>query len=495
LLQLSFRTVILASKKEITEVPKQKIKLLEKEADKLYETIMNSEELNKDDVIALATSYCNMGLIFKNDNSQENLSISENYLHKSLQLLKGDELDCRAVLIVMRAYVQIYDILYKQDNPEYQQYLYKIIDLYLRYTTEDVLDVPCVIYSIKLDIEGTESNYIISLYTLYSKSLNNSKLIFYDFCEQDNFIITMHKVLESQWSIVAKAPLKLGLYWAEATTELAQYLYSHCRFIEARNSLAAAEYTLNVLCQKELSTLSKDHACLKFYMHMFHTISVFNITAWGVYGLSLIQSSTNSLLYPQTSKKKRSEICKVDESKLISSIMSTKKPAKLLLFMNLEENLKNIINKVTDTCVSNVHDARLIFNHAIQCFNVINMNRKIEETYDELSFIEQYFPSALYKYLIFFEIDRNEQLQLYKKQIQILEQLYNADYFIASDISALVSRELVIAYANLIDMLLVNADMADEKSERTTEEIFELLYNSVICYRFISLSMYEKLEY
>jgi len=466
------------------EVPNQKIKILEKKVDKLYDTVMNSEETNYDDIVALATSYCNMGIICKNDTSQEKLLIGQNYLYKSLQLLKGEELDHRAILIVMRAYIQMYDIFYKLDNPEFNQYLYKAIDLYLRYTMEDVFIEPLVTYSIRLDIEDAEcSNSMLSLWTLYSKSLYYSETIFNLFHLQDNFIITMHTILVNQWTIAVEDPLDIGLLWSRATTELGQYFFHNFRFTEARNSLTAAQYILTTLCYKELFKI-QDKACFSFYMEDFYIVSRYNSIVWGLYGNTLLQLSISKLLYPQNFQQKR--IYKVDESELVSSIMS-KKSAKLLLFMDLEKSLKDVTNKVTDICVSNFHDAKLVFDFSEQHFSIISTSYdKTTESF----FIMRYYNSLIYKYFAFFELDENKQIQLYKTQIQILEDIYNTNCEDSNDILRVASFDLIIAYAKLIIMILKNEVIA----ETLTDEIVKFSNNSIRCYTFLIFKIYGKLE-
>jgi hypothetical protein len=492
-LQLSFRTVLLEQKKQITEVSNQKIKILEKKVDKLYETVMNSEETNYEDIVALATSYCNMGIIHKNDTSQEKLLIGQNYLHKSLQLLKGEELDYRAVLIVMRVYIQMYDIFHKLDNPEFNQYLYKAIDLYLRYTMENIFINPLATYSIRLDIEDKDcTNSMLSLWTLYSKSLHYSKTNFFLHL-QDDFITTMHYFLVDQWTIAVKYPLDVGLFWAGAVNEVAEYFLSNFRFTEARNNLAAAEYMLKTLCQKEILKLPEDNPRLD-YKEILRLISAFNTSLWGLYGILLLQLSINHLSYPQYFQQKKTY--KIDESELVSSIMS-KKSAKLLLFMNLEENLKDITNKVTDILVSNLQDATSVFNHSVKYFIIANTSHNSSK--NEISFKLQnyidYYISLLHKYLTFFETDRNKRMQLYREQIHILLRIYDTNYEIpniisTNDVFRILSFELIVAYASLINMIIED----DEVFEKKAEEIVKFLNNSIKCYQAFLYNIYVKLE-
>ncbi|KAH0947281.1 hypothetical protein HN011_011478 [Eciton burchellii] len=435
-LQLSFRTVLLEQKKQITEVSNQKIKILEKKVDKLYETVMNSEETNYDDIVALATSYY---------------------------------------------------------NPEFNQYLYKAIDLYLRYTMENIFINPLATYSIRLDIEDKDcTNSMLSLWTLYSKSLHYSKTNFFLHL-QDDFITTMHYFLVDQWTIAVKYPLDVGLFWAGAVNEVAEYFLSNFRFTEARNNLAAAEYMLKTLCQKEILKLPEDNPRLD-YKEILRLISAFNTSLWGLYGILLLQLSINHLSYPQYFQQKKTY--KIDESELVSSIMS-KKSAKLLLFMNLEENLKDITNKVTDILVSNLQDATLVFNHSVKYFIIANTSHNSSK--NEISFKLQnyidYYISLLHKYLTFFETDRNKRMQLYREQIHILLIIYDTNYEIPNiisnnDVFRILSFELIVAYANLINMIIED----DEVFEKKAEEIVKFLNNSIKCYQAFLYNIYVKLE-
>jgi len=370
--------------------------------------------------------------------------------------------------------------------------------LYLRYTMEDVFIEPLVTYSIKLDIEDAEcSNSMLSLWTLYSKSLHYSKTTFNDYL-QDNFIITMHTFLVDQWTDATKYPLDIGLFWAGAVSEVAEYFSSNFRFTEARNNLAVAEYMLETLCQEEFLKLPEDSSRLDYYKEILRPMSIFNTSLWGLYGIILLQLSINNLLYPKRSQQKKTY--KIDESELVSSIMS-KKSAKLLLFMNLEENLKDIINRVTDTCVSNLHDATSVFNHSMKCLIIANTSSNNSE--DKLTFklqnYTEYYISLLYKYLTFFETDRNKRMQLYREQIHILLRVYDANYKILNitsngDIFRATCYELIVAYARLTNMIMENEEIADKIFERKTEEIVKFLNNSIKCYKFFLYNIYLKLE-
>jgi len=438
---------------------------------------MNSEEMNFDDVIALATSYCNMGLICKDEKSQEKLSIGQNYLYKSLQLLKGKELDYRAVLIVMRTYVQMYyiDVL---DSQEYNEYLYKAIDLYLKYTMKDEFIEPSAIYSIRLDQEDKDrSNSMITLWRFFSNTISSSYTMFYLQLQDYNFdfIKTMHNLLMNHWTIAVKDPLNIGLRWVAATSELGQYFFYNSRFTEARNSLAAAEYMLGTICQNELYKLREDKARFNYYLEDFLSTSQYNSEIWGLYGSRLLQLSIKNLLYPQHSRQKKT--CKADESELVSSIMS-KKSAKLLLFINLEEDIKPIIDRMTDTYVSNLRDAKVIFHYSILSLTLNKCDHR--RMTEECILFVKYYMSTVYKYFVFFEVDRNEQMKLYREQIEILQEVYDGNCKVPNDILRVASYELVTVYARLISMLLENAAFDEEIK---FEEITKFLNHSITCYK------------
>jgi len=45
-------------------------------------------------------------------------------------------------------------------------------------------------------------------------------------------------------------------------------------------------------------------------------------------------------------------------------------------------------------------------------------------------------------------------MQLYRKQIRTLEQTYGTEYLVASNVSGMVSHELVIVHVSLINILM-----------------------------------------
>jgi hypothetical protein len=488
-LKLSFKGIVLQQKKELTEASNETIKLAEDELHELYEIATNSTETKFDDIVALATSYCNISIVYKNQTSKKKLAIAQNYLHLCLTLLKGKETDRKAVLIVMRAYVQMLNIFLKLHNAEkVYEYLHKGIALYLKYTKEDKFLEPLVINSVSLDIEDKEyPNSMLSLLSLYSECLIEANRLNIFEGGITDFVITIHNFLVNRCNIIVTArPIEESALWMYAMTDVAMHLLTSYYFTEVRNCFAATHYILDIY-DKELAKLMVTQNCLfeDIFDSHYYTICGRLSKSWGNYGNILLDLSKHILLYGDKLTKKRARKIYKSKSTAYTSSKTSEEYEELLPFTNLEEHLTNYIDKITDKCVSNLDEAKSVFVFTMKWFEAAKTY--FTKARQRILYCEAvYYMSRTYKHLAFFEPDTNNQIKLYKRQMHLLQDICNSgsDDPDSTAIFLDMSFELIILYAILLDMIIEDTEIICKPFTEIRMEIDTFVINSIKCYKF-----------
>jgi len=488
-LKLSFKGVVLQQKKELAETSSETIKLAEDELHELYEIATNSTETKFDDIVALATSYCNISIVYKNYTSKKKLAIAQNYLYICLELLKGKETDRKAVLIVMRAYIQMLNIFLKLHNAEkVYEFLHKGIALYLKYTKGDQFLEPLVINSVSLDIEDEEyPNSMLSLLSLYSECLiEANKLNIFEGGITD-FVITIHNFLVSRCSVIAATrPIEESALWMYAMTDVAMHLLTSYYFTEVRNCFAATHCILHIY-DKELSKLMVKQNCLfeNIFDSHYYTICGRLSKSWGNYGNILLDLSKHILLYGDKLTKKKARKVYKSKSTAHTSGKTSEEYEEILPFTNLEEDITSYVDQITDKCVSNLHDAKLVFVFTMKWFEAAKTY--FTKAQERILYCEVvYYMSRTYKHLAFFETDRNNQIKLYKRQMHLLQDIFNSGSDDPDSIAIFLdmSFELIILYAILLDTVIEDTEIVCKPFKEIRIEIDTFVINSIKCYRF-----------
>jgi len=486
-LSISFKAAIIQKRGTFLEESRDSIKLYESKMDKLYDDVNSSTETNFINVLALATSYCNMAIMYKDNTTKKKLLIAKDHLKKSLKLLKGKEMDRKIILIVMRVFLQL-KYIYHKLNEEEKCYLisYKALDLYYTYTKyENEFSVPISILSNSLDIEKGEedTNTVLSLSILHTEFLKHA----YDTFISENiewdvydFAKLIHNFLKHQSTMILADPLKDTLQWVNSSHQLSLYFIRQSRFTEARDCIAAAQYILDIY-YKELQKTRKTEDNNQSYEN-FHDLHCYNMQGnvaicWVNYDKALLFLSKYNLLYDINIKPHKG-----NKLKLMFSTKS-KDPEELLIFMNLKENLKDITNQITDTCVSNMKDAKAVFLHCVKWSDIAKTCFENEQVkYEKFSAELVYSMSEVYKYLAVFEHDKDKEIKLYKRQMQMLINIcdIHSTNTKFSFLSATIYLDLAITYAILLDIIM--EDTANNESYIEKMDVYEYVHNSIKCY-------------
>ncbi|XP_011335691.2 uncharacterized protein LOC105278354 [Ooceraea biroi] len=295
---LSFKAAILQKQKRFTEIETNDIAgPLEDGMDILYKKV-NKAESKLNDVIVLAICYCNMGVLRSCHETKEKLLLRKSHLKKSLELLNRKELDRRAILIVLRASLQLECVYRKLNEPEkFYPFSHKALALCHKYTKYgEKFPAPINILCVSLDIEpeGFYPNARVSFVALYRELLNRLKpvdvIVKFGSNLRDAYTLIniMQKFLMRQLVMVMTNPVKTGLAWVRAACELSKsFLRFRLSFTEAENCLASAQYMLELYNKKvdkaETSDRSKD-----FHDACYYELKASVASLWGEYGNRLL---------------------------------------------------------------------------------------------------------------------------------------------------------------------------------------------------------------
>ncbi|RLU17749.1 hypothetical protein DMN91_009986 [Ooceraea biroi] len=260
-----------------------------------------------------------MGILYNSYAKEKRLRSGRSHLKRCLELLNGKELNRRAILIVMRATVQLEYIFVKLKEPKQCcPFSHKAIGFYLEYTTQlNSFPMTFVTLSVSLDVEEPGSTDINSMMTLFSNILEHT--ITCELGAWDPFdVIPIHNFLMDRWTVVSTDVLNEGLMWAVPTTSFYIYFLDKYRFSDARNYLAATQYILDEYenefnAAKEAKRLPEDEDISMKYCSLRTRLDY----GWAKYGNMLLLHLKHKLFQKFRTKE-------ADTSRSTSSIKSTK---------------------------------------------------------------------------------------------------------------------------------------------------------------------------
>ncbi|RLU17750.1 hypothetical protein DMN91_009987 [Ooceraea biroi] len=476
-LQLSYDAASSHKNKTFTEGSRKTLKVIEDRLSDLNKQVTEGKT-NFNNIIALATSYCNMGILYSSYTKEKRLRSGRSHLKRCLELLNGKELNRRAILIVMRATMQLEYIFHKLKEPKQCcPYSHKAIGFYLEYTMQlNSFPMPFVTLSVNLDVEESESTDTIkSMVTLFLNFLAHVKT-----CKLNKWdpldLIPIHNFLMNRWTIMSTTVLTEGVTWTNITTAFYSYCLHEKRFSDARNYLAATQYILDEYekefnATKEANSLPED----KNIDTEYYDLRVHLDQGWAKYGSALLLHSKYNLSYSQKSGTK-----KADTSRSTSSI-EPKESAEPLTFNweNVDERIKDIASQVTDKYVSNLKDAKAIFVHTTKWYE--KNKACCMEAGDMFSYtFPAYNVTLTYKYLECFQPERNMRIKMHKRRVQMLNDIivFTKGY---APYAVLLKfyMDMFISYGAIIDMMMENAEIAGKPFTEIQPEVLEYVKHCV----------------
>lgn len=458
------------------QVPSKVVRTIEANMNRLYQSMENSSNAKPDDSMVLAQVYLQMSMFYHNPcNKKEKLYIAEAYLTRCLKLLKDKKLDRKAIIIAMTAYFELSCLWYKLENLEKsKRCINEVLELYKSYTQgKDDYPVPICILTV---IGQSTERHLIKLDEIYWKALCSLTLFLRQSLEQTvkdkNIIMCMHKVLKKYLKIV---PSIMGrLEWTEHAIALGRLLLASERFAEAKSHIAAAAFMVDQFYDEEcakadVATSPEKHVALnEVYIHEICKVNM----SWAWYGIALLAMSKERLTQDNVVDKPR-------EATELQSVSATKSemPMTKLQFTDLEEELRNFIALAKDTYVTNYIDAETIFQAVLNSLNKIRIHVKKKK---DLELYTDYIrcTSKAYKYLAYYERQKDNLIKLHKKRIAALYDIMNSFY--ATDDGYLygyISLELAIATSTLLDVQVDNLPI--DRDPMSSLEIKELVNKNI----------------
>ncbi|EZA50720.1 KBP-like protein [Ooceraea biroi] len=491
-LKLSYKAATLQKNKQPQETSGSvNIIEIEDKLNNLYKNVKDetgSTETTFNDIISLATSYCNMGIAYKDFTSKTKLVVARSHLKKCLELLNGKELDRRAILIIMRAVVQLEHVFRQLNEAEKCcSFSHKAIGFYLEYTNQgSKFPAPIVSrLSVNLDIEEACPNTMLSLVTLCLQLLRHIKDCDCYKWDLETLVKPMHNFFMYQWTEALEGPSQ-GFAWAAAILDFSLYFIRHMRLSDARNYLAAIQYILYAYKEETNDCLSSKCCTQDIFDTLapsYHILKAQLATRWSFYG--------NYLLFPSKYTLSYSKNVKVRRARKSKSTPSVELPMKSLIFTTLEEHVKDIVNQIPDT-VSNLDDVNLVCNYVLKWFEITKNYTNTALSLNESFITRTLCKMEASKYLTYFQADKDKQMTFHKERIELLMMVKNfiPDLLVYSssddknnfDILSLnCNLGLIVTYGNLLDMLLEDAEITEKRFEDIKLEVHNYMKNSVEC--------------
>ncbi|EZA50711.1 hypothetical protein X777_10761 [Ooceraea biroi] len=427
-----------------------------------------------------------MGIAYKDFTSKTKLVVARSHLKKCLELLNGKELDRRAILIIMRASVQL-EHVFRQLNEAENCCLFshKAIGFYLEYTSQgSEFPAPIVSrFSVNLDIEDKVwPNTMLSLVTLYSELLPHIEKCERDKWDPETLVKPIHNFFMNQWSD-ALASRRKGCAWAFATLDFSNYFTRHFRLLDTLNYLYAIDYILDTY---------REHVCNISTATVSSIIDFVDLEGrfaieWGLFCKHCLFVWKSKLFFRNNGKGRRANKSKSKTS--IESVFST-----TLIYTNVKEHVKNDVSELP-VSVQNLTDVLTFYGYCTQYFKKAKQYFAITNDKNQIAVIYSLEIDAA-KYIPYFIPDRDKQLQYYKQRIgcftHMKSSIKSVDLNIYDIIFIKKKFELIRIYGIILDMILEDAEVTEKRFEDIDTEVPNYMKNSVECIK-MYVEMLDKL--
>ncbi|XP_071568862.1 KIF-binding protein-like [Temnothorax nylanderi] len=421
-LQLSFEIKymngdIAPAKKRNQSKEKKRIKVIEERMDVLYHNVIDVlTDQEFDDIVALAATYCNIGLQYVHSTELDDLNHAVHCFIRCLELLKGKRDDRKAILTSINAINQLSLVSEKADM---EVPLYKSLNaafrLYFEYTRN--YTNPIHIASL-VGIKEKESNPWIILNTLHHTTLQGLGLEYLKRPSSKNiyqFVLYVENTLNIRLrDILVFDKIKIDekcLDMALTLFDLSKSFLANGHFVKAKNYIAIADYVIHKFVETRLAETAKRINCFCLSKKYIYARAV-STKSWGSYGVSLLR-----FWMEKFSQNKDSKSSEIQDS---MSELEIKFELPNSIFPALEKELKHVTIEITETCTLNLTDAKSVFE------KTWTLLERVKGYFTADSNIKMYAMITLkisdaFKYLAGFEEQRDDQIELHKRRIECLE--------------------------------------------------------------------------
>lgn len=404
------------------------LKSTEIQLHKMFEKVSkNLANVHFDIVISIAASYMLLGDILhflKYDLSTS----AEECFKKTIELLKGKELDPKSILTALHAYKMLSHNIYANTNSD-KSYtlLITAVSLYRTYTKEENYSIPGTFIDIfnfenlkhlnsktdtKAILDTSHVSDLKELIKLYNMSPEN----------KHEFVLYMHKLLKDH---MEEALVQSGhIEWAIACTSLATYFIHYNRFTEAKSHLVIANKVLakynDKACMRvieqdvSLTSTPTETSKTKKTVYLFRYADNKLELQWGLYGISFLRASKNRMLKVE----QNNTLCKRDTLNSESLLLFDEKFEPIVYLDASKQSLD--FTMFTDHYVGNIKDAFKVFTRIYKSLHKVMASCK-ENNEMHRSGEAGLYISRLHKYMPYFESDISKKVKWYKRQINFLE--------------------------------------------------------------------------
>lgn len=447
--------------KERRTFDKKQARILETKVHKLYNKVLNSRNVEIDNIVTLAQTYYNVGEVYVDSDSKEKQQIATDNILHSLNLIKDKELNRKTILLALDVYKLLGYIYHKQKKTEKAiQAFDKTVELYLMYTEgKDKYGTPIDLKNIIFkSLEELDSyaklakTYLAALRTLVR--LHSTDEV------TNKFIICSHMLLAAEFNKSSKAEEHIN--WMRTAMSLSDYFLMSRRFTEARNHLIIASFVKrHFIDEKYYNILKEPELSLEVSVsrEQHNIASVLVAIHWVKYGIALLRISATQLrLSEENPNYERSYV----ESKYPTKSQKHV-PQKLLLFTEIQREFSITDQYVPfkDKYLSGYNAAKEVFLHVIKMFNDMITHYSPDEDIKIYTTIVSCTSNA-YKYMARYEQDLTRQAVLQNRQAEVLSEAISSMYNNNNDNNnnrnemRHLRLQLAIAHSTLIYIKLEN---------------------------------------
>ncbi|XP_071575298.1 KIF-binding protein-like [Temnothorax nylanderi] len=412
ILQLSFEVKYMDGDIKLAK-KRNKIKALEERMNVLYHNVVDVLTDQKiDDIVALSTAHYNIGLEYVTSTDTDDLNTAVKRLSRCLVLLKRKMFDHKAILTSIGALNELHSLCEKLEKKKDNEFLNTALSLYYTHTKKDNYPDPIHIASL-IGIKEKESNPRIILNTLHHTTLQKLGCQYLKKSKNKHaFVIYMHLILNIRLIDMVSNKAKFdekSLNMALTLFDLSRYFLANDRFAEAKSHIAIGDYVIHRFVE-DIKSEEKEAPLNSNKSHNY-ALAV-SAKSWGFYGVSLLRFWMEK--FSQNKGNKSSEI----QDRM--SKLKIKSQDSNLIFSALKKILEHLTIEITETCILNLADAKLVFAKTSRQFETA------KEYFTADTDIENYAKITLkisdaYKYLAGFKKQRDEQIKLHKRRVECLE--------------------------------------------------------------------------
>lgn len=468
ILKSSYEVKCLYEENKNSKMAKKMLSAVEVTMKDLFQNVTTSTETGFDDIIVLAIAYYKLGELYFYEHIR--LDVAIDHFTRCIELLNGKELNCKAILTILRVHIGLNYIWRRLEKTEKcYPLLDKAMELYLNYTKEEdeypyPIDIATIFhihnFSTNTKIQLTEL-HIITLELLVEQYLLQPR-------DKHKFVIYVHNLLKKELIEAFNLDKTVSMFWPVASANLCIYFVHHNRFIEARNHLETADYILEMYYKSMIKIVDGDDLIhvMNDYEKSCANVAIF----WGMYGVFLLRSSIEKL---QCEDNRSCEMNNINSEFLVKSEKETKP-----LIFALKEAVEHI--EIPNTHASNLNDAKIILATILRGLNIAKRYYTVDR--DIITHVEIILHISLaYKYYAYFVEDKSK-VQIIKQRIKILENAINnlilrCNTVQQYDYCRQLYFELAIVYGTLLNMTSEKLNEIEEITDEMRMETKQLVKN------------------